>query len=296
MTVLLDHLEKLKFFVEIGKQGSIHRAARASHVSQPALSRSIKTLESILDSKLLERRSTGVVLTSAGQELYEFARKLLNEAADIELRVRNTHESGAGKIAVGSYEYLMGIIWAGVLTKLQAQHPNLHIAVSSRDGFIPIADALDEFDLIVDVEPANDPRVLTETLFADHFALFTAPGNFDKSTLIYVPSAIDGTRKTLREWLPNLELQCSRIYEVDTFETARCFCAAGLGLAILPMSLGQREIAAKRLKSVPKCKPFGEHRVRMSVLRESSKDLKIKLVKEYLISEHFRSVGLESKV
>jgi len=64
--------------------GSLGRAARLLRVSQPALSKRVRTLEALAGATLLERSSRGVTPTPAGHRLYLEARKLLAQAEAVE--------------------------------------------------------------------------------------------------------------------------------------------------------------------------------------------------------------------
>jgi DNA-binding transcriptional LysR family regulator len=65
--------------------GSLGRAAVALGVSQPAVSKRLRSLEDLAGSELLVRSPRGVVLTPAGRTLYPLAQKLLGQAAALQL-------------------------------------------------------------------------------------------------------------------------------------------------------------------------------------------------------------------
>ena len=75
---------ELRAFCAAADLGSLGRAARLLRVSQPALSKRLRTLEALAGARLLERSPRGVTLTPAGTRLYVEARKLLvqSEAVD----------------------------------------------------------------------------------------------------------------------------------------------------------------------------------------------------------------------
>jgi DNA-binding transcriptional LysR family regulator len=73
-------IAELRAFCLAANLGSIGRAAVALHASQPAISKRLRTLEAITGAELLERSSSGVILTEAGRRLYPEARKLLDQA------------------------------------------------------------------------------------------------------------------------------------------------------------------------------------------------------------------------
>lgn len=79
-TVRSLDLVELRSLCAAAELGSLGRAAIRLHVSQPALSKRLHNLESLVGVELLERSPQGVRLTPAGRRLYEEARRLLEQA------------------------------------------------------------------------------------------------------------------------------------------------------------------------------------------------------------------------
>ena len=73
-------LEQLDAFA---RKGSLQQAAAELHLSQPALTRSMKKLESILGVSLFQRSSSKIVLNETGKVAAEYARRVLEGAAKI---------------------------------------------------------------------------------------------------------------------------------------------------------------------------------------------------------------------
>jgi DNA-binding transcriptional LysR family regulator len=71
---------ELRAFCLAADLGGIGRAAVALRISQPALSKRIRSLEATAGAELLERSSSGVKLTDAGKRVYPAARRLLDQA------------------------------------------------------------------------------------------------------------------------------------------------------------------------------------------------------------------------
>ena len=69
------NLELYKVFYYVAKNGNITQASNELMVSQPAVSKSIKVLESDLDTVLFNRLNNGVSLTQAGELLYNKIKK-----------------------------------------------------------------------------------------------------------------------------------------------------------------------------------------------------------------------------
>ncbi len=69
----------LEYFVAVVDCGSISAAAQKLLVAQPSLSRTINAMEKQMDCQLLERTARGVVPTATGQQLYYYARSILDK-------------------------------------------------------------------------------------------------------------------------------------------------------------------------------------------------------------------------
>lgn len=68
------NLNTLNYFYEIANTNNITKASENLNVSQPALTKAIKQLESDLNAKLFIRSKKGVVLTEAGEILYDYTK------------------------------------------------------------------------------------------------------------------------------------------------------------------------------------------------------------------------------
>ena len=75
-------LHQLRAIVAICESGSIQEASRLLHISQPALSKSIKELESELGVPLLVRSNRGITATSYGEHLVRRARLVVEEGQE----------------------------------------------------------------------------------------------------------------------------------------------------------------------------------------------------------------------
>src|ERR1700761_5301739 len=79
---------ELRAFCAAATLGSIAEAARAMNVSQPAMSKRLRSLESVAGTELFERSSRGVTLTPSGVQLYSAARQLLQSADSVQALIK----------------------------------------------------------------------------------------------------------------------------------------------------------------------------------------------------------------
>lgn len=76
-------LEELRAFCVAAELGGVGRAAQRLGVSQPALSKRLRSLEELVGAPLLERSARGVTMTAAGERLYTHARRIASEMEEL---------------------------------------------------------------------------------------------------------------------------------------------------------------------------------------------------------------------
>ncbi len=137
--------KQLRHFVSVVECGTLSGASEILHITQPALTRSIKNLENDLDAQLLERQSRGVIPTEAGHRLYRQAKMILNEAARSAADVTAIAKGERGSLSVGVAALFAGAPMAAVLRQLAKTVPELTVNVTA--GFFE--------DLVTDLKTAH---------------------------------------------------------------------------------------------------------------------------------------------
>lgn len=95
-------LNQLRSFIAIAESGNLTRAAERLHLSQPAVSAQIRSLEEDLEQRLFHRSSAGMELTQAGRRLLELAERVVSAADDLKLAARAMKGEISGKLRIGT--------------------------------------------------------------------------------------------------------------------------------------------------------------------------------------------------
>lgn len=95
------NLNTLKYFYEIAKVKNITKASENLNVSQPALTKALKQLESDMNTKLFVRSKKGVSLTEAGEILYEYTKSSFQSLGST-LSVINQENIIGGHLYIGA--------------------------------------------------------------------------------------------------------------------------------------------------------------------------------------------------
>lgn len=125
-------LNKLEHLIAVAEEGSVTRAATRLHLSQQALSTSIRVLEREVGVPLLARSSSGVALLPAGAALVEDARVLRGAARSALQRARRIGRSERDVLRLGHTPAVTGEEITALLRLVAADHPDLTTDVNQR--------------------------------------------------------------------------------------------------------------------------------------------------------------------
>ncbi len=121
---------QLRAFLAIVDAGSLGLAADALHVTQPALSRTVRRLEMQLGVALFERRTTGMELTSFGQALLPHATVLSAEGARAIEQINALRGLGQGTLRIGAVASVAIMVLPSILDRVLTQWPNLQVQIT----------------------------------------------------------------------------------------------------------------------------------------------------------------------
>ena len=119
----------LRSFVTVADTGGVTRAASALNLTQSAVSMQLKRLEENLGQALLDRTGRGVGLTSAGEQLLSYGRKLL--ALNDEIYGRMTDDVYEGVLILGVPSDIVYPSIPPVLRLFHAEHPRMKVQLLS---------------------------------------------------------------------------------------------------------------------------------------------------------------------
>ncbi len=127
-------IQYLNEFVHIAHFGSFSLAAEELNLSQPALSKHIKTLENELQTSLFDRSTRKVALSESGKLLLSYAREIteLDNAFRRNLREQNT--KGKNHLNIASIPVMAQYNITGAIAQFQNEHPDITLSVREMEG------------------------------------------------------------------------------------------------------------------------------------------------------------------
>ena len=114
--------------IAVAERLSFHKAADACNVSQPSLSAQIAQLEAALGVQLFERNRRRVLVTDAGRDVLERARRLLVEADDLQESAASLGDPLARTLRVGVIPTISPYLLPAVAPAVRAAYPKLTLS------------------------------------------------------------------------------------------------------------------------------------------------------------------------
>lgn len=255
-------LTDLRLYLQCAEQGAITRAADSQHLSLAAASARIKMLEQRLGLPLLFREARGVRPTPAGEALLRHARAVLHQSEQLRAELLQFAGGLRGRLRVFANTTAVMDFLPELLPAFLAAHPrvdvdlqerpNADIARSVRAGAADlgiVAGEVDTQDLraihfstdrLVLVVPRRHrlaragPVAFAQTLDEDHIGMHKG------STLqAYLTQVAEQLGRTLRHRI-----------QLASFDAVCRMVGAGVGVAVVPETAAQRNLAPLRLARV----------------------------------------------
>ena len=123
------NLELYKTFYYVAKNGNITQAANELMISQPAVSKSIKALESDLNTTLFNRKKDGVSLTNAGELLFAKIKESIELIISAEEDITDLNNMEKGTINIGAGNTIMQRYLMNYIKEFHKLYPNINVIV-----------------------------------------------------------------------------------------------------------------------------------------------------------------------
>jgi LysR family transcriptional regulator, regulator for metE and metH len=151
---------------EVERQGSLTAAANALHLTQSALSHTVKKIEQQLGTSIWDREGRSLRLTQAGQYLLALANRLLPQFEHAEARMMQYADGERGTLRIGMechpcYQWLLKVV-----SPYLSRWPNVDVDVKQRFQFGGIGALLGyDIDVLVTPDPLMRPGLRFEPVF-----------------------------------------------------------------------------------------------------------------------------------
>ena len=165
----IRHLKLIKAIVE---EGSITKAIDQLHLTQSALSHQLKEAEYQLGTAIFLRTNKKLVLTKAGEKIYELANEILNKLAEAETQIKQMVFGEHGEIRI-STECFSSYHWLpSVLKQFHLLYPNVELKIVAEATHIPLQKLLENtIDIAIVSDQIKDSNIKYQELFQDEVVM-----------------------------------------------------------------------------------------------------------------------------
>lgn len=287
--MLVDHLEKLKYFKSVATHGSLNKASVELHMTQPSLSKSIKVLEESLQTKLFDRTPSGMKLTIDGKNLLDSCIELFSLVEVTQDKIDQKTDVMDTTINLGTYDSIAVYLIPSFLKKLKSRYPQLRVnLVTGRSHYIDSLLDRGEIDLAITVSPQENRLKKIQTLKWDNLNYYICKkeserpiDELNRPSLIYMEDSLNSLSSTNRLQVREFFKDCN--YETSSLETAKVLAESGLGIAILPGEVGDASTKLEKVKNkkLPSIK-LSKHQISISYFKYKDESLLYKNIIEVL--------------
>ncbi|UUZ64476.1 LysR substrate-binding domain-containing protein [Polaromonas sp. P1-6] len=237
---------QLRVFAEVARQGSMQRAAEALHLTPPAVSMSIKDIESQVGLPLFDRAGRQLSLSTTGEYFLVYARRLLGTLKEAEDAMARFTGVESGVLTIGMVSPATYFL-PQLLAQFHTEHPavQVRLRLGNREQLVTLMQA-NEVDMSVMGRAPKEWPNRAEPFAMHPHVLVTAP-NHPFAQAEGVPAAAlaregfivrepgSGTRAALEEYLASHRLQPMFIMEMPSDEAIKQAVMAGLGVSLVSL-------------------------------------------------------------
>lgn len=258
MSLPLDS-KQLRAFTMLARMGSFTLAAKELHLTQSAISHSIKALEQDVGCLLLDRMGKKIILTQAGEQLLHHADKILEEMAVTRESLRQLGKWGKGRLRIGTSAAACQYILPAVLREFKESFPQYGITIEPGD-VNECLDALrnNRIDLGIGLEPEKEHQLEFLPLFTDELIFLTSPlhawavsGKVEREEIprqnyvLYNKKSY--TFRMVEKYFHGEEMVLNTVMELGSMEAIKELVKLGVGVSILAPWTARKELESGAL-------------------------------------------------
>ena len=158
----IENIDDLQVLLQTAAAGSLTAAARTLGVTPAAASATLKRLEAQLGTRLFERSTRAMRLTSAGQILLDYARRAFELLAEGESQLDAERGELVGAVRMSAPSDLARTVLLPMLDEFLRLHPGVQLVLSIGDRVLDVL--RDEVDIAIRYGELSDSRLVARTL------------------------------------------------------------------------------------------------------------------------------------
>lgn len=262
-------LQQLRILKAIATEKNFTKAAELLYLSQPSLSKQIKTLEQNLGVTILNRENNKISLTENGIVFLQYAERILALCEESCRAIIDLKNGERGNLTVGASQTIGTYLMPKVLALFAQTYPQINLNVQVNSTRI-IAKNLKNREIDIAVVGGEIPEELKKNLnienfVEDEFSLiiskyhpFAAKKKITKKDLYHLNFITLNSNSTIHKFINNILIQnniqtkqFNVIMELNSIEAIKTAVSLGLGAAFVSSSAIEKELELKTIEIIP---------------------------------------------
>lgn len=276
-------ISSLMYFYEVAELKSISKVSNNLHISQPALSHQLSSLEKQLGVTILERSNRGVELTEKGKILYNYSKEILKLHNSLLDEINMSSESKE-EIKINVLSRYGNFLMDNIAKDLGEIFNDVNISISNTSENNEKSILLhNRADLVIGCKKIEDNDLLSEYIGSDRLILigkdYRTCKELNGSSIAIFNDNERGMKRFLDE-LDNVEIHL----KTDSVETIKSYIKNSDSAAIVPEIAVRKELKNGELSRLCGCRCSSEYNIYISYRKDISTNLKrkFKLLKNRL--------------
>jgi DNA-binding transcriptional LysR family regulator len=262
--------ELLRAFVAVAETGSFSIAGDQLHLTQPAISKRISSLEQQLDTRLFDRIGRSVSLTESGRQLLQRAIPILRDIEDTRRAIRNLSGTVSGRLSLATSHHIGLHRLPPVLRSFSGNFPDVSLDIEFMDS-----EKAHEAVLHGDVElavatlaPRCDPHLVASEVWPDPLVFVISRehrlARAESITLqalsecpVILPGTNTYTGQIIQQLFNRSGLSLDVLLSTNYLETIKMLVSIGLGWSVLPATMLDQQLTAVQPRGVKLTRSLG---------------------------------------
>jgi len=257
------NLNQLKIFYLAAKKGNLSAAASELFITQPAVTKGIQRLQAYYDMKFVDHIGKKLVLTDAGEVLYEIAEKIFELESKAEESIRDFQQRKRGRIRILSSESFGDYYLPRIIISFSKAYPLVRISMN----ILPTEQVVEQTatlnnDLGFISYPVDHKKLLVKDVLEDQLVVITPPDHplarhraltprHLEDQMLIMHEADSAPRRALEDYIRKNSLSVDVHLELSSNRAIKRAVEDGIGIALISRKVANSEIQDKRLIAIP---------------------------------------------
>jgi DNA-binding transcriptional LysR family regulator len=257
------NLNQLKVFYLAAKKGNLSLAAQELFITQPAVTKGIQRLQEFYDMKFVDHIGKKLVLTDAGEVLYEIAEKIFELESQAEESIRDFQQRKRGHVRILSSESFGDYYLPQIIVAFSKAYPLVRITMNilPTDQVVENTVSLNN-DLGFISYPVEHPKLRVREVLEDRLVIIapavhplTCKKKIEPADLADQPMIMhesgSAPRRAIDEYIRIHNISVKIPLEVSSNRTIKRAVEEGIGIALISRKVAHEEIRTGRLAAIP---------------------------------------------